>query len=103
MTAAAWDAWTREGAHPCYQVRLTGPSHDARSLVDMPSENVTEFGAWQATLAAHDDMANGGATDPRRSADGWYEVAVWRVVGEGQQRIVSVILPPLARRAEVPQ
>lgn len=70
MTAAAWDAWTREGAHPCYQVRLTGPSHDARSLVDMPSENVTEFGAWQATLAAHDDMANGGATDPRRSADG---------------------------------
>lgn len=28
MTAAAWDAWTRGGAHPCYQVRLTGPSHD---------------------------------------------------------------------------
>lgn len=79
----------------CYQVRVTGPAPQARPLVDMPPSVATDLGAWQATLAAHDDMANGGATDPRRSANGWYEVAVWRVVGEGQQRIISVILPPL--------
>lgn len=82
-----------------YQLRSAGPSPRLRALTGMP-HRVLSSGPWSATLAAFDAMANSdGDTDPRWTADGWYELAVYRIDEDGDaQRVVGAFLPPRGTR-----
>lgn len=83
-----------------YELRVTGPSPRLRALTGMLHQ-VRSCGPWSSTLAAFDAMANsdGANTDPRWTADGWYELAVYRVDEDGDAlRVVGAILPPRGTR-----
>lgn len=81
-----------------YQLRVTGPSPRLRALTSMPHQ-LLSCGPWSSTLGAFDAMANGDDTDPRWTADGWYELAVYRIDEDGDaRRVVGAFLPPRGTR-----
>lgn len=82
-----------------YELRVAGPVPRLRALTGMPHRMLSS-GPWSATLAAFDAMANSdGDTDPRWTADGWYELAVYRLDEDGDaQRVVGAFLPPRGAR-----